>query len=595
MHIVHTVVWVQIHLNATTRYFFISHLTTVGVVILEMAEHDSTQESVEMIVQPEGEDGSSSSTTEASSVSDSEVGTDQLESSSDSTEDSSEEEGGEEEDEAAAGWTSKNGKIVWSPTNAETYRYVPAATGLVPGPTRYATAHITDPMSSFALLLTDDILQHIVDMTNLQGRRSTAAWRDVDKDELQAYVGLLVLAGVYRSKNESTLSLWGEKSGRGIFRATMSHKRFHLISRTLVFDDKQSRPRRRDDRMAPFRKVWDMWTRRLPMLFNPDRDICVDEQLVPFRGRCSFRHYMPKKPAKYGIKIWANCDVKTSYAWRLQVYTGKAAGTPGEVNQGMRVVLDMTEGLKGHTVTCDNFFTSCALADELLKRKLALVGTIRHNKPELPPHLLQVKARAVFSSTFAFTHTHTLVSYIPRRGKNVLLLSTKHRKADINCETKRKPIIIKDYNGCKGGVDNLDKVVGTYSCRRRTNRWPLALFHNVIDVSLYNAFVLWTSIEPSWQCKKSHRRRLFNEEVGEMLVTPHIKKRGRLPRSLSAAGIVANLQGMTTGPSVIIKCKGRRQCDFCTVKKRKVGTKCCQCGMFICKDHSQSICGPCSS
>lgn len=183
---------------------------------------------------------------------------------------------------------------------------------------------------------------------------------------------------------------------------------------------------------------------------------------------------MPKKPAKYGIKIWATCDVKTSYAWKLQVYTGKAAGNPAEVNQGMRVVLEMAEGLQGHIITCDNFFTSFALAEELLRRKLALVGTIRRNKPELPPHLLQARARAVFSSTFAFTKTHTLVSYIPRRGKNVLLLSTKHHSPDISDEMKRKPIIIKDYNRCKGGVDNLDKV-GAITHQLRTHLFILVL------------------------------------------------------------------------------------------------------------------------
>lgn len=93
------------------------------------------------------------------------------------------------------------------------------------------------------------------------------------------------------------------------------------------------------------------------MLFSPDRDLTVDEQLVLFKGRCSFGQYIPKKPAKYGIKIWAAFDAKTSYAWRLQVCTGRAAGERAEVNQGMRVVLQMTEGLQGHVVTCDNFFT----------------------------------------------------------------------------------------------------------------------------------------------------------------------------------------------------------------------------------------------
>lgn len=108
--------------------------------------------------------------------------------------------------------------------------YVPAARGLILGPTYYAAARISDLTSSFEQLLTEEILQHIVAMTNLHGRCSNPDWRDVNREELQAYFGLLILANIYRSKYESTLSLWSEKSGQSNFQGTMSHKRFHHIS-----------------------------------------------------------------------------------------------------------------------------------------------------------------------------------------------------------------------------------------------------------------------------------------------------------------------------------------------------------------------------
>lgn len=58
-------------------------------------------------------------------------------------------------------------------------------------------------------------------------------------------------------------------------------------------------------------------------MYNPGPEVTVDERLVPFRGRCPFKQYMPSKPGKYGIKIWAACDARSSYAWNMQVYTGK--------------------------------------------------------------------------------------------------------------------------------------------------------------------------------------------------------------------------------------------------------------------------------
>ncbi|XP_063348689.1 piggyBac transposable element-derived protein 4-like [Pelmatolapia mariae] len=561
-----------------------------------MARYYKTEEVVDILMRSDCQDLSSSPAKSDSDsggdTDDSSLHTDHQESSSDFSS-GDENEGGTHEE--AAAWTSKNGKK-WSPTYTKTLRYVAAPTGLIPGPTHYAVARITDPLSSFRLFITDGIIQHIVSMTNLQGRREISVWRDLDSDEMLAYMGLLILSGVYRSKHEPLTSLWGEKTGRRIFRASMSQKRFSHITRALRFDDKLTRPARRTNKLAPIRQVWDMWAHRLPMLFSPDRDVTVDEQLVPFKGRCSFRQYIPKKPAKYAIKVWAACDVKTSYAWRLQVYTGRAAGELAEVNQGMRVVLQMTDGLQGHVVTCDNFFTSFELAEELLKNKMALDGTIRQNKTEIPPVLRQTRGRAVYSSTFAFSLKHTLVSYIPRRGRNVLLLSTKHRRPEVSDDERKKPVIINDYNQCKGGVDNLDKVVGTYSCRRRTNRWPMALFHNIIDVSLYNAFVLWTSVEQAWHQQKSHRRRLYIEEVGESLIKPHLSKRERLPRSSSAAELVRDAQdGAAAGPSGLTDPRGRKHCEFRLEKRRRVGNTCSKCGRFTCRAHSKFVCSHCST
>lgn len=80
--------------------------------------------------------------------------------------------------------------------------------------------------------------------------------------------------------------------------------------------------------------------------------------------------------------------------------------------KGTRVVLEMTAGLQGHNITCDNFFTSYALGQELLPppKKKTIVGTVRRNKPELPPVLFTTKDGDRFSSKFAFTD----VSLLPK-------------------------------------------------------------------------------------------------------------------------------------------------------------------------------------
>ena len=60
----------------------------------------------------------------------------------------------------------------------------------------------------------------------------------------------------------------------------------------------------------------------------------------------------------------------------------------------------------------------------------------------------------------------TLVSYVPKPNKSVILISTEHHRPvfDVNSEQK-KPEIIAFYNKTKGAVDTYDQMVKKYTCR----------------------------------------------------------------------------------------------------------------------------------
>ncbi|XP_063741958.1 piggyBac transposable element-derived protein 4-like [Eleginops maclovinus] len=505
-------------------------------------------------------------------------------------------------------WASKDGNIKWS-TSPHPSRGRLSSSNVVkmtPGPTRFAVTRVDEIQSAFQLFISSPIERIILEMTNLEGRRVfQEKWKPLDPTDLHAYIGVLLLAGVYRSKGETTASLWNEENGRPIFHATMSLETFHMISRVIGFDNRDTRAGRRErDKLAAIRDVWDKWVEILPLLYNPGPHVTVDERLVPFRGRCPFRQYMPNKPAKYGIKIWAACDAKSSYAWNMQVYTGKLPGGTSEKNQGMRVVLEMSEGLQGHNITCDNFFTSYRLGDELQKRKLTMLGTVRRNKPELPTEILKMQGRPLHSSIFAFTEKATVVSYCPKRNKNVLVMSTI---ASLSTREDMKPQMILDYNSTKGGVDNLDKVTATYSCQRKTARWPLVIFYNIVDMSAYNAYVLWTAINQKWNAGKLYRRRLFLEELGKALITPKIQTRARPARSPAAAAVIEKVKLRSpdqpaaspnpTSPNqhpVDTGGKKRKRCQVCPSREdSKTSTSCVKCKNYICRKHTVTFCPSC--
>ena len=49
-------------------------------------------------------------------------------------------------------------------------------------------------------------------------------------------------------------------------------------------------------------------------------------------------------------------------------------------------------------------------------------------------------------------------------------------------------------------------MLGTYSCKTATQRWPLAMFYNMLDVAALTAFTIYNEMKP---IKRSDRRRSF--------------------------------------------------------------------------------------
>ena len=57
--------------------------------------------------------------------------------------------------------------------------------------------------------------------------------------------------------------------------------------------------------------------------FKPGQEMSVDEGMIAFKGRLSFRQYIPSKPIRYGIKFYAACDSVTGFCLRVVVYSGR--------------------------------------------------------------------------------------------------------------------------------------------------------------------------------------------------------------------------------------------------------------------------------
>ena len=250
--------------------------------------------------------------------------------------------------------------------------------------------------------------------------------------------------------------------------------------------------------------------------------------LVPFRGRCSFIQYIPSKPAKYGVKIFALCDAKTFFTGNLKVYCGKQPTGPYEVSKSPADIVErLISHLKGtcRNLTTDNWYTSYTLAMSLLQDKITVVGTWKKNKKGIPAEFLPNKQNPISSSMFGFQKHATTVSFTPKKNKSVVLLSTMHRDAAVDAETK-KPEIIHLYNSTKGRLDTVDQLCGNYSVSRRTRRWPLCIFFHLVNISGVNGQILYNKTRNSVDAVQ--KRRQFFKNHAMSLMKPHLLNRTQL-------------------------------------------------------------------
>lgn len=100
------------------------------------------------------------------------------------------------------------------------------------------------------------------------------------------------------------------------------------------------------------------------------------------------------------------------------------------------------DDVKKRTLTADNYFSSISLVNQLNQKNISYVGTLRKNKTVIPYQLLPDKKRKAFSTVFGFNGETTIVSYVPKPNRCVILISSEHHDKKIDEEGKLTMILI---------------------------------------------------------------------------------------------------------------------------------------------------------
>lgn len=455
----------------------------------------------------------------------------------------------------------------------------------ISGPTGYAKRNIMKGKvrSAFSLILDQGIMNHIKMCTESEARRVLGSEWSITLEELDAFIAILYARGAYETRNLNVSYLWNKKWGPAFFSRTMNRNRFTEIMRFIRFDRKSERSQRlQTDKFALISKVWNAFIENSQNCYKPGANITVDEQLFATKSRCRFTQYMPNKPDKFGIKFWLASDVESKYIVNGFPYLGKDETRPSAIPLSEFVVLKLTEPFIGcgRNITTDNFFTSTSLATKLLSKRTTLVGTIRANKRELPKPAKEKKDKmARFSTQLYKSNNCTLTIYKSKPNKKVLLLSSKHKYVKIEETGKFIPETIAFYNHTKFGVDMTDQMARKYSTKSKSNRWPVQVFFNILDLAAINAWVLYKQTTGE---KISRQEFLF--QLAEELATEYryIHEQGKM-ESMAKTSADSTTISERRKTCQIGYCKKNKTINICSTCKKYVCGKCVRERPVICK------------
>ena len=260
----------------------------------------------------------------------------------------------------------------------------------LPGPVHQLPADAT-PLDFFSLLWAPSFFQLLAEETNRYAsqrlvQRPDNKWHPTTPEEIKAFLGVNIIMGI--DQKPAIPHYWSTDPylGNPGIQSVFPRERFEALNRYLHLNDSEQMPGCDDaayDPLYKIRPLIDNCQHNFRDQYVPGKDMSVDEGMVKFKGRLFFKQYMPKKPVKYGIKVWMAADSKTGYVSNYDIYLGKPlTSARGEVGLATNVVLNLTEPFQhcNRHIYFDNFFTSVKLVEELLRRGTYACGTLRANR-----------------------------------------------------------------------------------------------------------------------------------------------------------------------------------------------------------------------
>lgn len=199
-------------------------------------------------------------------------------------------------------------------------------------------------------------------------------WSPVTLDEMKGFIAVILNMGIVQLANLKDYWSTDNTTNFPFFRSVFSRDRFFQIFGMLYVGDPDSTSKK--GKIQPF---IDRLCPVFESTYTPSQQIAVDESVISFKGRVSFRQYLKGKPHPWGMKAFVLSDSKTGYLQRVCVYYDKETRLVDNSNpHTVRVVQTLVEPFhnKGYDLYVDRFYSSPLLAMELKKASITVTGNI---------------------------------------------------------------------------------------------------------------------------------------------------------------------------------------------------------------------------
>jgi hypothetical protein len=413
---------------------------------------------------------------------------------------------------------------------------------------------------------------------------------------MKAYLGIFIVMSIM--KVPSYTMAWSASRYFSIpgIADIMTKGRFEKLSKYFHVNSGPNPPRGQNghDKLHKIRPVLNAVNQKCMENYSPHRDQSIDEAMVAYKGRLSFRQYLPAKPTKFGIKVWMRADSKSGYCHEIQVYQGRDARGVPEAGLGSRVVSDLTLSLRGnnHHIYVDNYFSSPKLFEDLLEHQVYACGTVRTNRKGLPAGIKYAGSLQKQGDQKVW-QKGGLNAAIWRDKKAVAFLFTNcgpdqtttvaRKQRDGSVNEVECPLACGNYTRNMGGVDRHDQFRAQYTVARKSKKWWRYLFWFLLDVCLVNSFLCMRESVNHRLWTRRGRERKRNQLEFRMALADQLIGQFRGARKRKLPSVIDEL-GQGHWPK---KFEKRGKCRLCSEENRRheVYLGCTVCQVHLCVDN----------